>query len=236
MFGERSPNHSPRALLFHSDQALLKVRWSNLRGTTVASYKGLIVDRFNSPPSSEDIRRVEMELGCSLPADYRAMIDACNGASLNYFTTVELAFGRRETMGYCSFHAVSPGEWGTLPFELAQIRRWPGFPAQKVLPIARDGGGSVLFLDLREGCRVLAFVDGLPAWTGREGNESLVPVAKSLDEYLAGMVIPDEIAKDHLETFDVTPESVRATAEWLDSRCVDWRRKCGDIWASRCRS
>ena len=59
-----------------------------------------------------------------------------------------------------------------------------------LLPIAGDGGTSVLYVDLapeRYG-RVVAYVEGLPGWDGTTEG-CFVEVARDLAEYAAGLFL-----------------------------------------------
>jgi len=199
----------------------------------MALYKGLLFDKSQPAPSTAEIARLEKLLGCPLPQDYKDFLQSCNGGHLEYFVHVPVSKDRRDLMCYGSFYAVDEGEWGTLPYELIQARRRKGFPSERVFPIARDGGGSELFLDLRGSGKVVAYVEGLPAWTGSHGRDALVPVADSFDGYLAGLTIPDDIALDHLKTFTLSEDAIRATEEWLDTRCAEWRTKFGPLLEKR---
>lgn len=91
----------------------------------------------------------------------------------------------------------------------------------------------MLYLDLREGYEVVAFVHGLPSWTGLRQQDSLVNVASSFDEYLEKLHISDDSAEAHISTFEVSPDTVRATIEWLDSGNQGWRVKFKELWNSR---
>lgn len=198
-------------------------------------YRDLVVESRGPPVATLLVQEVEALLGCALPSDYREFLVECNGGHMGYQIEVSFPNGFREYLEYGSLYSVDHGEWETNPFELRRAREDNQVPPQGVLPIARDGGGSVLYIDLRAGYRVVAFVEGLPGWTGRSQESSLVEVATSFDEYLSKLVICDDIARDHIESFDITPESIRATVQWLDSRSKGWRAKFADIWNLRVR-
>jgi hypothetical protein len=193
-------------------------------------FRNLIIDDTNPPPSPELVAELEDELGCKLPADYRHFLDACNGGHAQYEVNVKFDDGTSEALSFNSFYSVAPGSWGTLPFELDNVRDQPGFPDQKVLPIACDGGSSVLFLDLRKECRVVAFVHGLPAWTGLRQKDTLVTVAPTFNDYLDALYISDDAIVDAITHFDPKYNVPEMMAEWFDTRSPNWRTKHAEIW------
>jgi cell wall assembly regulator SMI1 len=201
-------------------------------GQTVI-YRNLIIETETPPSTSETIKQLEAALGVQLPDDYKKFLSHCNGGDMDYQINVQLPDGSSEFIGFSVLYSVSEGEWETNPFELQQARAQSEFPSAGVLPIAIDGGGSILYLDLRDGYKVVAFVHGLPAWTGLREEDSLIRVASSFDDYLSKLVICDEIAQHHIEHFEITPESVANTIQWLDSGNRDWRSKFRTVWNER---
>lgn len=196
-------------------------------------YRNLIIETDTPLPTSESIKQLEAALGVSLPDDYKTFLSHCNGGDMDYQIDVQFPGGSSEFIGFSGLYSVTEGEWGTNPFELYQARAVSEFPSTGVLPIADDGGGSILYLDLRDEYRVVAFVHGLPAWTGLREEDSLIQLASSFDDYLSKLVICDEIARHHIEHFEITPESVASTIEWLDSGNKDWRSKFSKLWNER---
>ena len=194
-------------------------------------YRNLIVDGPNEPATDADIARVEEILGAELPDDYKAFLKACNGGHLDYEFPVQFEDGTEENLSLCSFHElISPGSWETNPFELENMRNMDGFPSSGVLPIARDGGSSQLFLDLRDGYRVVAFVHGLPAWTGLRQKDSLVQLAESFDDYWDRLMISDFYVQDFITNYDPKYGNPDLAAEWLDTGHPSWREKYSEIW------
>lgn len=197
-------------------------------------YKNLIVEDPGAPATEKEVGILEKELGCSLPGDYIQFLKTCNGGYLEYDILVKLEDDGSEYLSFCGlYRAINSGEWECNPFELQQERKNDGFPREKVLPIGRDGGSSRLFIDLRDGYKVVAFVQGLPEWTGLRKNNALVVLADSFDKYLEKLTLCDETIEDHIENFDVNQESVQATIEWLDSIGTTWREKYQSIWNER---
>ena len=198
------------------------------------NYKGLIVDEPNQPATLAQLALLESVLGRSLPEDYRSFLTSTNGCVLEYEVLVQFEGGTKEELSFSTLYGVCPdGSWATNPFELVEQRQMQSFPDLGVLPIGRDGGSSVLYLDLRSGYSVVAYVHGLPEWTGLRRDDALVTVAATFDDYLAQLHISDESAQDHISTFKPSTDSVRHTIEWLDSGSTDWRSKFRELWNDR---
>ncbi|KAA1257521.1 SMI1 / KNR4 family protein [Rubripirellula obstinata] len=194
-------------------------------------YRNRIFDDTKPAPDAALVRSIEKSLGVSLPPDYVKFISICNGGYAAYEFDIEFDDGTSEPLGFGALYSfVSPGSWETLPFELDEDRKLDGFPPQGVLPIARDGGGSKLYLDLRDGYRVVAFVSGLPAWTGLRGQDSLVTVAKSFDDYLDGLYLTNDMIVDSITHFDPRYNKPELMAELFDTGSPDWRTVHAEIW------
>lgn len=197
-------------------------------------YRNLIIEDTNQPVTDAEIRSIEKELGTDLPEDYKAFLKSCNGGYLEYDILISFKNGSTEYLCFSSIYAAKgETDWESNPFELRQARKQDGFPQEGVIPIARDGGSSVLFLDLRDGYKVVAFVQGLPEWTGLRQEDALVVIAESFDEYLNKLTISDEMVKEHIENFEVSESSVESTLEWLDSIGLEWREKYRELWNER---
>lgn len=193
-------------------------------------YRHLIFEAMNPVTDEGAIARFENVLGCKLPDDYKAFLFACNGSGLDYDVRIPFPDGHAEYLSFGFFPFEENGGVETNPHELIQDRQYDDLP-DGVLPIGRDGGDSMLYLDLREGCQVLAWVRGLPAWTGKRQEDTFVVLADSFDEYLGLLELSDETVENHIKDFFATPESVAATIEWFDSGSPNWREKFRDLWA-----
>jgi hypothetical protein len=195
-------------------------------------YRNRFIDSTQPAPSAELVAQLEDSLGCGLPTDYMQFMAICNGGHAVYEIDVRFDGGSSEPLSFGTLYSLtSSGSWETLPFELEQVRQQEAFPPNKVLPIARDGGGSMLFLDLRVDYRVVAFVHGLPAWTGRRQRDSLVPVAKSFNEYLDALFISDDMIVDAILHFDPKYNVPEMMAELFDTGSPNWRTTHADIWS-----
>lgn len=179
-------------------------------------------------PAQADIAAIEAELGAALPASLQDFLHAANGAVIEYCCDVPLPDGGSEQLSFTSWFAAglaasaTPGDESLLG-ELRLARQDADFPAL-LLPLARDGGDSMLYLDLRpEGNgRVLAWVRELPAWTGRRAH-GLHQLAPSLDAYLDGLYIDRAGVLSDLARNATLPSHLEATAEWLDIGLPQWR-------------
>lgn len=194
-------------------------------------YLGLIVDDLNPPPSEQAMSRLEAELGTSLPEDYLAFVQTCNGGYVDYSIEVTFDDGSSQELGFSSFYEVVQGSaWDTIPFELINAKKMEGLPQERVLPIAGDAGGSQLFLDLRDGYQVAALVHGSPTWTGLREEDTLVRVADSFAEYWSRLMITDDSARYVIESYDPKHFDAELLAEWLDTGNKNWRAKFADLW------
>lgn len=201
----------------------------------MSDYRGLLVEDTREVASDHDIPQLEALLGARLPDDYRHFLKTCNGAYLEYDVEVVLASGERELMGFTLFGLGQDDQWECNPEELAQARRQPGYPATGLLPIGRDGGSSLLLLDLREGRQdVAAMVAALPAWTGRRQQEDeYVVLAASFNGYLDVLHLADDTVARHIDTFMIDEGSIQATLAWFDSGNPTWRERHRERWNAR---
>ncbi len=156
-------------------------------------FPALQVDAPRAAPTDEEIAAIETAVGEKLPLDLLAFLAGANGGKLDY--TFEhpteagpfpLCFYSLYSTRY-PFPGRSPG--GLILHELEVERRLKGL-RPGLLPIAADGGTSVLYVDLapeRRG-RIVAYVEGLPGWDGTPEG-CYVDLAPSLGEYLAALYL-----------------------------------------------
>lgn len=201
----------------------------------MTDYRGLILEDTREGATDEAIARLEARLGARLPDDYRQFLHTCNGADWEYDVEVPLAGGERELMSFSLFGLDLDEQWEANPYELEQARALPDYPATGLLPIGRDGGSSLLLLDLRDGRQeVAAMVAGLPAWTGRrQGGDEYVVLAASFDGYLDLLHLADDTIAQHIDRFMISPSSVDATLAWFDSGSSGWRDRHRERWNAR---
>lgn len=189
-------------------------------------YRHVAIDRAKPAPTSAQIVAIERFLGAQLPASFREFLQVANGGYIEYMIDVPFDNGKSEPLCFCSIFCADEGEFldGTFLGEVNSARQYQKIPAG-VLPIARDGGGSMLYLDLSpEGKgRVVAFIEGLPEWTGLRTQSAFIELAASFDEYVDKLRIDREMLIDQLREDVKTEGHVDATEEWLDIGMPKWR-------------
>lgn len=185
--------------------------------------------------AQESLDLLEVELGGPLPEQYLTFVTAHHGGTVEY--SVRLPPGEHgEPICFSDWFTLAPvngayswgsvlGEWRLFK-ESHQSNELPG----DLLPIARDGGGSTLYLRLGPDHRgeVWAFVHGLPAWAGGTMTDSFGSVAHSFEEYFDSLFVDEDLAE--IEWMDRTPEYEDVIAAWLDSGFPGWRTR---PWANQ---
>lgn len=201
----------------------------------MTDYRGLIFDDTREGASDQPLAQLEATLGVRLPDDYRQFLKTCNGATVDYDVLATMSNGDKELLSFL-LYGLDPSEtYESNPFELEQLRQQSGFPATGLLPIGRDGGASVLLLDLRDGRQdVGAMVAGLPAWTGRrqQGDEYVV-LADSFNAYLDLLHLSQERIAEHINHFVISADTIEATLVWLDQGSPGWRERYRAVWNAR---
>lgn len=157
----------------------------------MSALPGLEVEDPLPPPTAEEIGAIEGELGARLPADFLSFLSYANGGRLDYGFDVRVG----EEIVPVSFHSLHhsrrPSAWkpspGAMLHEIRVERHTKGV-ARAFLPFASDGGASVAFLDLTpEGRgRVVAYVEGLPGWSGDPAS-AWVDLAPDFAGFVAGL-------------------------------------------------
>lgn len=191
-----------------------------------ARFRHLAIDRPRPPASDDELRAVEGALGAALPASFREFLRAAGGGAVEYVIDVPTSRGGTEPMTFGSIFSAHASDAENLLGEISSARAVTEVPPG-VLPFARDGGGSVVYLDLSpEGRgRVVAFLDAKPAWTGRERASGFVELATSFDAYVEKLRIDREYVLELLESEVSAPSHVDATEEWLDIGMPGWRER-----------
>jgi cell wall assembly regulator SMI1 len=189
-------------------------------------FRHLAIERAKPAPTAADIEAIEALLGASLPASFRAYLEVANGGYLDYSIDVDVGGGRMESLSFCALFSADLGKSNGETFvgEIRSCRECMKIPVG-VLPFARDGGGSMVFLDLSPdgGGAVVAFIEGLPAWTGRRAASAFVKIASSFDDYVDKLQIDRDDVIDHLTHGVTDPSHVDAYEEWLDIGLPNWR-------------
>lgn len=165
----------------------------------MANYRHLEVEVFVGEPTAAELAAIEQKLGAKLPTDFVSFLQVGNGGYLPYLVDVPFDdTDQIEVLSFCGLYGTrsrrpSQKDRETFLVEIDAERIYKKIPLE-VLPIARDGGSSILFLDLTpEGAgRVIAFVDGLPAWTGSRQNSAFVELAKNFTEFVDKLYLEPE--------------------------------------------
>lgn len=153
-------------------------------------YQHLTIVNYDGPPTPDEVAALEVELGTTLPPDFRDFLEVANGGYLPYLVNVPPT-AEGEPISFCSVFSTKPNARGELGYGtfLGEIRggaNTRGIP-QHILPFAEDGGGSTVYLDLTDTGRgrAVAFVHGLPSWTGRNQEDAFVELADSFSSFIA---------------------------------------------------
>ncbi|MHB8797158.1 MAG: SMI1/KNR4 family protein [Thermoanaerobaculia bacterium] len=160
---------------------------------TSGPYGHLLVDAPKGPPTEAELAAIEEAVGAPIPEELREWLAAFNGGTLDYTFEVATEAGPFPLCFYSLYSTRRPSparaSAGLLLHELAMERRLkdvrPG-----LLPIAGDGGTSVLYVDLAPpgAGRVVAYVEGLPGWDGTTEG-CFVEMAPDLPAYAAGLYL-----------------------------------------------
>ncbi len=156
-------------------------------------YGRLLVDLPKAPPTDAEIAAIEEAAGAPLPEELREWLACFNGGRLDYTFELETEAGPFPLCFFTLYATREPSPArpaaGLILHELAMERRLkelrPG-----LLPIAGDGGTSILYVDLAPERRggVVAWVEGLPGWDGTTEG-CYVDVARDLPAYAAGLFL-----------------------------------------------
>ncbi len=160
---------------------------------TPGRYGRLLVDAPKAAPTDAELAAIEEAVGAPLPEELREWLAFASGGKLDYTFELSTEAGPFPLCFYSLYSTRRPSPArsaaGLILHELAMERHLkelrPG-----LLPIAGDGGSSVLYVDLapeRRG-RVVAYVEGLPGWDGTTEG-CFVEVARDLAEYAAGLFL-----------------------------------------------
>lgn len=193
-----------------------------MRAPLSRRYRDLVLFGPFTPLPPDGLASIEAALGISLPQSYRRLLEVANGGTVEY--DVHLPAG-----DVVSFPDLIPADQLGAEFRsLQESFLAVHLPVGSLLPVARDGCGSLLMLDVgaeRYG-RVVAFVHGLPAWTGSSRDDMFVELAPDIDAYLDALFIDDETAESEwsgvLGTALYNPWR-DVVVQWLDLGVPGWR-------------
>jgi hypothetical protein len=160
---------------------------------SAARFLHLEIDSPKAPPTEEEVAAIEAAVGATLPADLLEFFSVANGGKLDYTFELSTEAGPFPLCFYSLYSTRRPfpgrAPGGLILHELGVERRLKDLRSG-LLPIAADGGTSVLYVDLapeRHG-RIVAYVEGLPGWDGTlEG--SFVDLSPGLPSFLSSLYL-----------------------------------------------
>lgn len=197
--------------------------------TYYTQYRHLAIQGAKPAPTAQQIAAIETLLEAPLPPAFLAFLQVANGAWFDYTCDVPDGDGGVEKMGFNTFFSADAGDFcdETLVGEIRAGRENMDMPP-RILPFARDGGNSMVYLDLTEegAGRVLAYVQELPEWTGKRAH-GFIELAPSFDAWLDSLYIDRDTVLDELEHSVSEPSHLDAMAQWLDIGMPAWRRDAG---------
>ena len=189
-------------------------------------YRHLAIEGAKGPPSESQLRAIEDELGAKLPLSFKQYLDVANGGYLEYEIDVPTGTGQLEPLSFCGLFSADIGTFCDETFvgEIRSGREYTKIP-KGVLPFARDGGASIVYLDLSSAGngRVVAFVEGLPSWTSKRTESAFIELASSFDEYVDKLKVDLDAVVDHLENDVAELSHIAAIEELLDMSLPNWR-------------
>ena len=163
-------------------------------------YRNIFIKDSAGAPTAAEIEAIEQELGARLPADYLDFLQVANGGSTDFSARVPPPHGEPILLAVVfSTHADARDSYSseTILGEIETAREIWQIPPQ-VLPFGSEGAECEFFLDLTpEGNgRVVVYLAGLPAWTGRRPDDAFVPVANSFTEFIDSLAVePDMLTE-----------------------------------------
>ena len=194
-------------------------------------YKNIVIESIEEPPTEDEIRAIEWKLETKLPYDFLDFLDVANGGDIEgYYIQVPLS-PNPENIGFSHVYSTHGSNYGTFlaeyEFRTGLDPDNPFWIPDKVLPIAEGAGSTYLYIDLRDETRspVVAFVYGLPEWTGLHQQDTVIQVAESFCEYLTALKFDATYYKNHLAKLIANGEtqSISATIDYLELALPNWR-------------
>lgn len=111
-------------------------------------FRHLAIERAKPPPTSDEIAAIETLLGARLPRLFVEFLQVANGGSLEYVIDVPVGDVDSEQLSFSAiFSTENQSGRETFLDEIRTAREHAKVP-KGVLPFARNGGGSMAYLDL----------------------------------------------------------------------------------------
>lgn len=136
------------------------------------------------PPTSEEIDFVESLIGAKLPESYIAFLRFSNGGWPRICAFRDRTIQERWEVN--RFFHISADINSTGNVALYYRHRWPDAP-REILPIADDGSGNFVCLDLTESGKGRVIV-----WVHDDPDLPIVEVADSFEEFIDSLTPPPD--------------------------------------------
>ena len=136
------------------------------------------------PPTSEQIDFVETLIGAKLPESYVAFLRFSNGGRSEASVFYDRTEGSREEWEVDRFFHISADINSTENVVWNYQHLWPGAP-REILPIADDGSGNLICLDLTASGKGRVIV-----WVHDDPDLPIVEVADSFEEFIDSLTRP----------------------------------------------
>ncbi len=138
------------------------------------------------PPTPEQIAFVENLVGAKLPSSYVALLMFSNGGCPEVCIFYDRTEGSHKEWSIDHFFHITSDLDSTGNVVLYYRHRWPGAP-REILPIADNGFGDLICLDLTEPGR-----DRVIVWVHDDPDLPIVEVADSFEEFIDSLTLPPD--------------------------------------------
>ncbi|MEO1290208.1 MAG: SMI1/KNR4 family protein, partial [Chloroflexota bacterium] len=198
------------------------------RKTMYKLYKDFVIENPEDPPTHDEVKAIEKAVKAKLPEDFLEFLNVANGASLDGYYFVATLKPQPETINLSQILSTRKASRSFLSELEFQTRSQNAYQIpEKVLPIALCGGDVNLYLDLRTNGKspVVAFIHGLPEWTGLQQHDTVTSIADNFSAFLNSLTFDSDFYKQHLQKM-ISQNEVRyivATIKYLDLALPNWR-------------
>jgi hypothetical protein len=192
MVGCTTPWWSWGLLPFEEIQSTMNwVPWHESRRLRMRELSELNIRHFGSrrampPPTLDQIAFVENLIGAKLPSSYIAFLMFSNGGYPELDTFYDTTEGSGEEWAVDHFLHISSDLDSTNNVVWQYQHRWSGAP-KEILPIADDGLGDLICLDLTELGKGRVIV-----WVHDDPDLPIVEVADSFEEFVDSLALPPD--------------------------------------------
>jgi cell wall assembly regulator SMI1 len=138
------------------------------------------------PPTSEQIEFVESLIGAKLPESYVAFLRFSNGGRPEARIFYDRTEGSREEWEVDRIFHLGSDTNSTENVIWNYQHRWAGAP-REVLPIAEDGSGNLICLDLTDQGNGRVIV-----WVHDDPDLPIVEVSNSFEEFIDSLALPPD--------------------------------------------